>query len=228
MALTNMITQLKYQISEKIFRNLKNEIPEFEHRIDLNIPTGNFFYDKWEMSSQFKDTVWETVLECLPFPIGEARLMKLEPGSAYYSHADIDDRYHLNITGNRSFLVDLDNNILHPIENNGYWYEMNAGRRHSAVNFGNETRVQLVVRKLLQKNILTDAVPIKISLEYARHDYRYVFDDVYSPVINLFIKNGIITDFSIKNEEVYFSIEKSFIDDINNIVPEGFKVTVCQ
>lgn len=223
-----MITQLEYQVPKEVFQNLKNEIPEFEHRIDLNYPSGNFFYDKWEVSDRFKNTIWEKVLSALPFEIGEARLMKLEPSNAYYGHADIDDRYHLNITGQRSFLVDLDNNILHPVDNNGHWYEMDAGRRHSAVNFGNETRIQLVVRKLLQKNNLTNPVKVKISLEKMRHDYRYVFDDVYSPRINRLIKEGIVNEFSLKDEQVYFSIEESFLNELIDLTPEGFKVTICQ
>lgn len=223
-----MITRLEYQIPQAVFQNLKHEIPDFEHRIDINSSTGDFFYDKWEVSAQFKNTVWQTVLESLPFSVGEARLMKLEPGTAYYSHADVDDRYHLNITGDKSFLVDLDKNILHSVNNDGYWYEMNAGVRHSAVNFGNETRIQLVVRKLLQKNKLLNPVAVKISLEKIRHDYRYVFDDVYSPKLNSLIKEGLADNFSLKDEQVYFSIEKDALDDLNKICPEGFKISICQ
>lgn len=223
-----MITQLQYRVPKGLFHRLSSEMPDFDHRINLNTPTGDFFYDKWKISDQFKNTVWEKVLEYLPLEIGEARLMKLEPGSAYYSHADIDDRYHLNITGEKSYLVDLDNNVLHPVNNNGYWYEMDAGRRHSAVNFGNKTRIQLVVRKLLQKNILKDPVAVKISLENPKHDYRYMFDDIYSPKINQLIKDKLVDSFSIKKEQVYFNIEKSLLDDLNSITPEGFKVTVCR
>lgn len=223
-----MITKLSYHIPNEVFHNLKNEIPTFEHRIDLNEPTGNFFYDEWKILDQFKNTFWDQALQCLPFPIGEARLMKLEPGSAYYSHADVDDRYHINITGEKSFLVDLDNNVLHLVHNNGYWYEMNAGIRHSAVNFGNETRIQLVVRKLLQNNSLEDPIPIKISLEKKRHDYRYIFDDVFSPVLNQFVKQQLLSDFVIKEEQVYFTIEKKLLGQLLEICPTDFKISICQ
>lgn len=223
-----MITKLEYQVSQTVFQNLKNEIPEFDHRIDINIPTGNFFYDKWEISDKFKNTVWQTVLECLPFPIGEARLMKLEPGAAYYSHADADDRYHLSITGEKSFLVNLDKNELYSVDNDGHWYEMNAGIRHSAVNFGNKTRVQLVVRKLLQKNNLIDPIEVKISVEKHRHDYRYVFDDVYSPWLSKSIKEGMVDNFSVKNEEVFFSVEKRLLNELEQLCPDGFEVIVCR
>lgn len=223
-----MITRLQYTISKELLEQLKYEIPEFENRIDINEPAGDFFYDPWKVSDEFKNTPWAVALASLPFLVGEARLMKLQPGNAYYSHADADDRYHLNITGEKSFLVDLDNNVLHSVNNDGYWYEMDAGTRHSAVNFSNEVRIQLVVRKLLQKNNLTEPVSIRISLEESRHDYRYVFDDVYSPWINRHIKLGHVDKFFIKNEQVFFDIEKSFLGELESICPRGFKITICQ
>lgn len=223
-----MITFIGLRVNQKVFQNLKHQMPEFDHRLDINSPTGNFFYDRWEIKPEFKNTVWKDVLDSLPFAIGEARLMKLEPGSAYYSHADIDDRYHLNITGEKSFLVDLDNNKLHTVNNDGCWYEMDAGRHHSAVNFGNQTRIQLVVRKLLQKNNLENPVAIIISTDNNKHDYRYVFDDIYSPWLNRLIKNGKVDDFSFKDNRVSFNLEQNLVEEIKTICPEGFKVTVCQ
>jgi hypothetical protein len=223
-----MIRQLEYQVPNAVFQNLKNEMPNFEHRINLNTPTGNFFYDKWEISSEFKNTIWQEVLESLPVAFGEARLMKLEPGNAYYSHADVDDRYHLNITGERSFLVDLDSNKLHAVHNNGYWYDMDAGRHHSAVNFGNDTRVQLVIRKLLQHNILNNSVDVQISTENVGHDYRFVFDDVFSPWLNRSIKAGYVNNFSYKSEQVSFTVEQHLLGVLEKMCPQGFKVTVCQ
>ena len=223
-----MITRLDYKVPDTVFQQLRDQIPNFHHRLDINTQTGNFFYDGWVISDEFKNTVWEEALACLPFAVGEARLMKLEPGTAYYSHADIDDRYHLNITGSKSFLVDLDENKLHTVDNDGYWYEMNAGIRHSAVNFGNQTRIQLVVRKLLQKNNLTEPVPVNISVENGRHDFRYVFDDVFSPLISRFVKDGLISDFSTINNEVTFKVEKSHLTILEEASPEGFKVNICQ
>lgn len=223
-----MITEIKIEVPEHLFEKLKKEIPDFKHRINLNEPVGNFFYNEWKILDQFKNTVWHEVLDLFPFPIGEARLMKLEPGTAYYSHADVDDRYHLNISGENSFLVDLDKNILHPTINNRQWCEMDAGIRHSAVNFGNKTRIQLVVRKLLQKNNLVNPVTVNISLETNRPDYRYVFDEVYSPRLNRLVKQGLLDEFSIKGQQIYFTIEKDLLDDLVKICPDGFKVTVCQ
>lgn len=223
-----MIKKLDYQISNWLFEKLKNEIPDFEHRIEINSPTGNFFYDEWKISEEFANTAWEVVLSSLPFSVGEARLMKLEPGTAYYSHADVDDRYHLNICGEKSFLVDLDASEIHSVDNDGYWYEMNAGIRHSAVNFGNKIRIQLVVRKLLKRNNLKDSLPVKISLEKPMHDYRYVFDNTYSPWLNKNIKEGLIDDFCVKDDQVFFRIEKTMLDDLKKISPTGFIITVCQ
>jgi hypothetical protein len=81
--------------------------------ITINQPTGDFFYDDWELKSEYKDTAIEHIYSSLPKRKGEARIISLSGGEAYSSHADIDDRYHLNLSGDRSFLIDLDNRTMH-------------------------------------------------------------------------------------------------------------------
>jgi len=223
-----MITKLDYKVDSSLFETIPDLVPEFDSRIALNVPTGDFFYDPWKISQEFSETIWGDVLNSLPLRIGEARLVKLHPGSAYYSHADIDDRYHLNILGEKSFLVDLDQNILHSVYNDSFWYEMDAGVHHSAVNFGNETRIQLVVRKLLEKNNLHLPVRIKISLINYRTDYRFIFDDIFSPYINRLIKKGKADNFGLLNNEVFLDIEKEYVKDIKSISPDDFQVRECQ
>lgn len=222
-----MITKLQYKVDNSLFEKIPELVPKFDSRIALTTPTGDFFYDPWKISEEFSGTIWEDVLKSLPLRIGEARLVKLYPGTAYYSHADIDDRYHLNIFGEKSFLVDLDQNILHPVHNDSFWYEMDAGVRHSAVNFGNKTRIQLVVRKLLEKSNLYHPVRIKIFLVNFRTDFRFIFDDIFSPYINRLIKKGKADNFSLFNNEVFIDIEKEYVEDIKSISPEHFQVKEC-
>jgi hypothetical protein len=47
---------------------------------------------------------------------------------SYTSHADIDDRWHLSLTAEQSYLIDLDNMQMHKIDIDGYWYDMDAGK----------------------------------------------------------------------------------------------------
>ena len=158
-----MLASTHYTVSDTLLQQAILEIPEFETSIDLNYRTGNFFYDQWLVSDRFENTVWEEILNSLPTDIGQARLIKLKPEECYRSHADIDDRYHLSIISDNAYLVDLDDNAMYPTVVDGRWYLMDAGKRHSAINFSGQTRVQLVIRQLL--------IPGKIENPQTNKDY---------------------------------------------------------
>lgn len=189
-------------------------------KLVVNTPTGNFFYDPWELLPEFKNTAIETALNALPFAIGEARLVSLEPGKCYFAHADIDDRYHLNLSGTYSTLVDLTNKETFWIEPDGIWYEMDAGRLHTAVNAGEYTRVQLLVRKLLPLTTLKE--PVSVYVRVTGENARYRFDNTLSPWLNRAVKQGIVSNFEVNGASVYFNVEKAYVDSCVKIIPEQF------
>jgi hypothetical protein len=165
------------------------------------------------------------MLSVLPLGIGEARLIALGYGNNYQSHADIDDRYHLNIQGNKSYLIDLDKQQMHQTIADGYWYEMDAGKLHSAANFGEVNRIQLVVRKLLTKHNLKNSRHVKIiciNQELA----RYSFDNSISSWLNRKNKQGMITDFVFKDTIVEFKLDESAITDLEKLIPKQFKLEI--
>jgi hypothetical protein len=220
-----MIASTHYTTSVELLQEAMNQIPNFEHRIDLNQPTGNFFYNKWTILPEFKNTVWEQVLQSLPVDIGQARLMKLDPAKAYYCHSDMDDRYHLNLSGNKSYLVDLDNDKMYPTVLDGKWYSMDTSLKHSAVNFGGTVRVQLVIRQLLTQGKLSKPVRVEIGLEKQLHNFRYIFDDVYSPWLNKKNKQGLIDDFKIISEDrVSFLTDETQVAELEEMRPFGFEI----
>jgi len=188
----------------------------------INQPTGNFFYDPWIIREEFKDTVWEKVLNTLTFPIGEARIIVLETGNCYLKHADIDDRFHLNIGGDCSYLLDLEENVMHDMKRDGAWYKMNAGVLHTAINVGEIDRVQLVVRELLSKNTVQN--PIRIKITGSSKNARYIFDSRLSPWLNRSNKKGILGDFAIDGHSVLFSLDSKHLDELKSITPSNFKV----
>ncbi len=205
--------------------NLLNISINDKTKTEINQPTGDFFYDPWEIKTEFKNTVIEEIVNTLPSPIGEARLILLKPGSCYHSHADIDDRYHLNIQGQYSYLIDLDNQQMFPTEVDGEWYEMNAGHRHVAANFGSKERIQLVVRILLKKNKLEDPVKIKIEYSGSRLEKaRFIFDDEISPWLNYACKNSIIDNFKTDQKKIWFDIERAKLSDIKNRFSKNFNI----
>ena len=219
-----MLTKLDHTLSSKHLQEALYAIfyPGFEEV--LNEPTGTFFYDPWKLKDQYQGTIWQTVLESLPHDIGEAKIRKLDSGQAYICHADIDDRYHLNISGDHSYLVDLDREILHPTLADGVWYSMDAGWKHSAVNFGNRVRFQLVVRQLLKQNTLADPETVTIVPVIADHnEARYIFDSIISPWLNMANKNKWISNFSY-SDIIKFDIDKKHLSEIKNILPTEFKL----
>ena len=195
-----------------------------EFKLILNQPTGNFFYDPWIIKPEFVGTIWEDVLTSLPLDKGEARLITLKPGTSYYSHADTDDRWHLNLKSEYGFLCDLDHQEMYLLNPDGIWYDMDAGRIHSAVNFGHIDRVQLVVRQLLKSNILKNPINIKIRIKESSPDYRYQFDRTVSPWLNRANKKGIISNFKFLDTEVSFDVEADELYSLKNIVPALFEI----
>jgi hypothetical protein len=217
-----MIQPTSYIVNKKIIE----EIAEIETsgKLLLNEPTGNFFYDPWKIKEEFQETVFDELLKTLPFPIGEARLITLESGTCYFAHSDIDDRYHLNISGDCAALINLETKQTWFLTNDGIWYDMDAGPIHSAMSFGQFNRKQIVVRKLLKQNTLNDSCSVKIIPN--GKNPRFVFDNSISPWLNRANKNQIITNFSTNGLAVTFDLEKSYINNLKEILPKDFIYTI--
>jgi hypothetical protein len=223
-----MIEKIPYSVDINLLDEAISKLPHDEFRFSLNKPTGNFFYDDWIIKSEFKNTVWEEIYNSLPKNKGEARIIKLSGGESYISHADIDDRYHLNLSGSKSFLIDLDNNQLHPLIKDGIWYEMNAGIRHSASNFGNIFRYQLVVRKLLTRGDISNRISVTIKPKPITDEdsARFIFDDTLSPWLNTVNKNGMLDEFTFTNGIVSFVIEGSLVAQLKETLPSDFELII--
>lgn len=220
-----MIRETECSVSSKLLDLAQKELKNFQGKTVLNQPTGNFFYDPWAIKDQFKDTIWEEILSTLNNVHGEARVIILEPGESYMAHADIDDRYHLNLQGNYSFLIDISNREMYPTVADTRWYEMDAGKIHSATNYGEIFRAQLVVRKLLLKNNLIKPVHISISSAKQLFDYRYRFDNEISPWLNSMNKLNKINNFQFKENLVEFDAEEELIFDLVEFDKNTFAIT---
>jgi len=191
---------------------------------DLTVPSGDFFYDPWVLLEEYKNTVWESILNSLPIDTGQARIIVMESPSCYTQHADIDDRYHLNLSGDQDYLIDLDNQQMHKLVKDGVWYEMDAGRLHTAISVGEHTRMQLVVRKLLTRNVLNNSVSVKITA--VGSNPRYSFDNTMSVWLNRASKNKTISNFKQSEASIYLDVEHSSLEELKSIVPKEFKLNI--
>jgi hypothetical protein len=220
-----MLTKTDYTVNSSLFQEACNSLPKQGMKTTINQPTGDFFYDPWVLKDEYIGTVWETLYNALPVSKGEARIIILDPAHCYQIHADIDDRFHLNILGEECYLIDLVREQLFRLEQDGVWYDMDAGFLHTAANFGRRCRVQLVVRKLLKTNNLEDPVEVSLSTTISNtDDARFLFDNTLSPWLNEANKLGYITNFSYSSPFVKFDVEQDKLDSLKNILPKEFKL----
>lgn len=222
-----MIKLTRYSISENILKQAQASLPTFgdngkKESVAINQPTNNFFYDPWEVKDEFKNTIWERILETIPSPIGEARLIHLQHGTCYMSHCDIDDRYHLNLGGQYSYLIDIDSQEMFPTIADGKWYTIDAGRRHVAANFGSVKRTQLVVRSLLNNAKLND--PVSVTIIPTCVNPRFEFDDIVSPWLHKMNKQFLLSDFKIVDAGVSFKIDRAYLPELELFPKEKFKI----
>jgi hypothetical protein len=222
-----MLTKTTYTVPVDLLHQAVDCLPTDDFRLTINQPTGNFFYDPWKLKEEYKGTVWETLYQSIPIVAGETRIINLAPATCYQSHADIDDRYHLNLSGEACYLIDLANKEMHLLSTDGVWYEMDAGRLHTAANFGRLSRIQLVVRKLLDNPQIDDAVNIKItSSGYSKDDARFVFDNTLSSWLNFANKRGHIKDFRFGSNEVTFKLKQTEINELKEHATKGIYIEI--
>jgi hypothetical protein len=220
-----MLTPTHYIVNNQLILRALNNIPVDTFRFTINEPTGDFFYDPWTLSNEFADTAWGELYDSLSMPDkGEARIIKLNGGECYISHADIDDRYHLNLTGEKCYLINLNDETMHSLQCDGVWYTMDANPKHTACNFGNKIRYQLVIRKLLNKVLLEDPISVTLITDIDKDDARYLFDNTLSGPLNYANKHKLMSDFKLLSNGVSFSIDKSIYQEILNILPKEFKI----
>jgi hypothetical protein len=222
-----MLTETHYLVPEELIEIAQHEFIEVDFKLAINQPTGDFYYDPWEIKPEFEDTVWDELLYTLPLTVGEARLIKLGPGEAYRRHTDMDDRYHLNISGDFSYLIDLDKEKMYPTNDKSRWYMLDAGVRHSAVNFNRVDRLQLVVRQLLLLNVLNEPVNVSITGDSSLGTMmRYYFDNTVSRWLNTANKKGYITKFTSTETIATFDVERERLEELITISEPYFHVCI--
>lgn len=219
-----MVVEIPYSVSKDIISAAADFVlSQDNYRMVVNEPTGDFFYDKWKIKSEYKKTPFHDILQSIDFSIGEARVIPLEAGTCYIRHCDIDDRFHLNLYGECGYLLNCDDLKMYEVKNNGQWYDMDTGKKHSAVAIGETVRLQLVVRKLLQKNNLKN--PIYTTIIGGGDNIRFNFDNTVSPWLNRKNKQGVISNFSAepKKGRVNFNLEKQLLSELDEILPTHFQ-----
>jgi hypothetical protein len=219
-----MLVKTNHAVLLQQIQQALDNLPAVESRYSLNESSGDFFYDTWHLKSEFRNTIWEELYESLPENKGEARIIKLVPGETYLAHADIDDRWHLNLSGSNSFLIEVNSKTMHSVITDGQWYDMDASIIHSAINLGSIDRLQLVVRHLLVRGRVDDSISITITPSHFQTDYRFKFDNIISPWLNQKNKQGVLDKFNFIGETVSFNLSEMHVEELKHIATDNFQI----
>jgi len=222
-----MIVETSHNVSHNILSQALEQLPSINSKLALNYPTGSFFYDPWVIKDEFKNTVWEEILNSLPYNKGEARLIDLDIKTCYMMHSDIDDRWHLSFKNDPSYLIDLKTDQMFKIVP-GIWHDMDAGILHSAVNFGETNRTQLVVRKLLEHHTIVNPINVKLGVENITNNYRFLIDTHLSPVFNKWAKGKMLDNFSYDDGKyISFTIDQQIQQQLESVCKiSGMDITI--
>jgi hypothetical protein len=99
---------------------------------------------------------------------------------------------------------------------------MDAGRLHTASNFGRDVRIQLVVRKNLNRGMLKYPVHVKIVSNISNpDDSRFMFDNQVSPWLNKANKLGMINNFNYTPSAVDFDVEESYLTGLKWLLSDN-------
>ena len=217
-------TDLLDQCNNYIITNDIEVVKGERDKLVLNEPTENFFYDPWKLKDIYKNTPLEELYNSLPTQKGEARIIEMEPGNCYMSHSDIDNRWHINLSGEESFLIDLEHLDMYNLVYDGIWWYMDAGRLHTASNHGDKVRKQLVIRELLTRGNLHNGVFVK--LQGIVYNSRFLFDKHISPWLNYVNRQGKLNNFVKGETFVSFEVCSSMLSSLRKVIPEGITSSV--
>ena len=194
--------------SEAIARDLQHHTLQQDswdsmHKQDINHCEGNFFYDAWQLKPEFDTPIMQNLMQQLG-PVGQAKIIVVPPGTCYQAHADVEDRYHITLQADHSYLIDLESDEMYPTLRDDWCYLMNTQRLHTAANFGYQDRCQLVIRRLLTHHQLMDPHHIHIKPMQLDQPFnqRAWFDRHILVWLNGANKRGIMDNFNPMGEEV--------------------------
>jgi hypothetical protein len=220
------LTEKKFQIEPIIEQVLS--LGNFGKRLYLNECTGKLLNGPYRVKPEYIGTPLGNVLEELG-PIGEARLLRLEPSETYSAHSDPDDRLHLAIITNpHAYLIDFDEKRMYHLPADGNIWYMDTAPIHVAANFGPRDRIHLNIRMLLPHFTYPG---YKLSIVGGDFDWK---QESYIELMSFFnksIKEKIITGFEkIDDRSLLFNIKSlDFIFPyIKKLESKGFKIDITK
>ena len=215
--------------AEALLQSVKNIALEQDRydsmlKLDINQSITSFYYDAWQLKPEYNSQEMRELFDQLG-PVGQAKIVSIPPGTSYHAHSDIEDRYHITLQSDHSYLIDLEQCEMYATQVDNVCYHMDTARIHTAVNFGYQDRIQLVVRQLLNRPQLNHVSHVHLRPRVLDEPYnqRNLFDQHILTWLNTANKRMILDNFDPKGEdvEIEFDLESSHVKELQH------QITLC-
>jgi len=108
---------------------------------------------------EFQRTYLLEIARTFPVPRKRVRLLLADPGRCYEMHYDEELRYHLALVTNPGCFIVYEYCSTYHIPADGFFYEMDARYRHTALNSGSAYRVHMVITGIPLDPVLPPGAP---------------------------------------------------------------------
>ena len=140
--------QIRKDFDEFILPHMPRKVPLLNATLPENPDDQGYLYIHRPVYEEYvQGTIFEEILDAMPFKNGRATFIHQLPGMTLRFHRDPDDKYHIAIDdGPGAFFTDMENQLTYRVPCDGHMYKLRtANHYHTAVNADCKPRTHLVM-----------------------------------------------------------------------------------
>jgi hypothetical protein len=173
--------EVEYDWTNKILPNVaRNGILQASFAVNPEYEDYTYFY-RPVINPIVKGTIFERVLNDMPFLINRSVFIILPAGFCLRHHNDPDNKYHLSVIENRgSFYYDYDKQRGYHLPADGRIRQINSAEaHHTAVNGGIEPRTHFIMTEYVCDTVSpSKTYGLRVEFDYANSTMLSKFDGI--------------------------------------------------
>jgi len=177
--------QIRKDFDEHILPLMPRKVPLLNATLPENEDDQGYLYCARPVYEEYvQGTIFEEILNNVPFKTGRATFIHQLPGMTLRFHRDPDDKYHIAIDdGPGAFFVDMHNQQTYRVPCDGHMYKLRtANFYHTAVNADCKPRTHLVMNPyMFDDDPNAPTVKCKISFDASDAQLPDIFTSVATP-----------------------------------------------
>lgn len=177
--------KIKSDFEEHILPHMPRKVPLLNATLPENLDDQGYLYIARPVYEDYvKGTVFEEILDALPYKTGRATFIHQLPGMTLRFHRDPDDKYHIAIDDPPgAFFFDLQEQTGFRVPCDGHMYKLRtADRYHTAVNADCKPRTHLVMNPyMFDDDPTASTVTADISFNFEHATLPDIFTSVATP-----------------------------------------------